>query len=57
MAADLQVEDIAYPYVDHAQETLVTSFEFTLIEDLYGNNRRIFDGAVEESHENRRAMG
>lgn len=42
MSTQFQVNNIADPDVDNAQEPLVTLLELALIEYLDSNNRRVF---------------
>lgn len=45
MSTEFEVQHIADPDIDHTEETLVSSLEFTLVKDLHGDDRRVLDGS------------
>lgn len=45
VTAQLKVQHVADPHIDHPQKSLVLSFELALVEYLNSYNRRIFDGS------------
>ena len=46
MTTKFQIKHVANTYVDNTQETLVPSFEFTLVKYLYSNHGGVLDGAA-----------
>jgi hypothetical protein len=46
IATSIEVDDIAYPDVDHAQEALILLLELLLVKDLYGEDALFGDFAV-----------
>lgn len=51
MSTEFEVQHIADPDIDHSEETLVSSLEFTLVEDLHGDDRRVLDSTRRERRE------
>lgn len=43
MATHREIEHLADPDVDNAQEALISTFEFALVENLHRNDRRVLN--------------
>lgn len=57
VTTEREVKDIINAHIDDAQETLISSFEFTLVKDLYGNDGRVLDGASKSRNESDKWLG
>ena len=49
MAIEIEIKDIANANIDYSKKALIPPFEFALVKNLHRDNRRVLDGTVLQS--------
>jgi hypothetical protein len=49
MAIEIEIKDIANANINYSKKTLIPPFKFALVKNLHRDNRRVLDGTVLQS--------